>query len=350
MANGMLGGKRGLYLSILISLGSMSVLLALTVDEDTLESVLRIRPGFIAAALVMVILLWVVEGLRIKAIAHAMNYHDPLPLRSASRIYMVAFFFAGITPMAVGEWPAQVYGLCRSGMSPGESTAVALVRTFLTKCVFVGLAAFLLFVDGRAANGSGYMFVLFRYAFWIMTATTAVYLILLWRAGLAQAVLKKLQGFQPFQAFYMRRPKIRKISAKLLAEANHFQETIGEINRGNSLLFFAPLFLTFLFWMIFYSIALVLLAGLGVTADPRTVMVWQIMIMLVIPYIPIPGGSGVAEFGLATLFAPFVPSSLLGVFIVAWRFFTYYLTMILGGAMAFSVSNNNSKAKISKIK
>jgi glycosyltransferase 2 family protein len=341
MANGMLGGKRGLYLSILVSLVSMTVILALTVDEDTLESVLHIRPGFIAAAFLMVSLLWLVEGLRIKAIAHALNYHDPLPLRSASRVYMVAFFFAGITPMAVGEWPAQVYGLCRSGMSPGESTAVALVRTFLTKMVFVSLAAFLLFVDGRAARGNSYMFGLFRYAFWIMTATTGVYLLLMWRSGLAQTVLKRLQRFRYFQAVYDKNPKVRKVAVKLLAEATHFQETIAQINRENTLLFIIPLFLTLLFWVVFYSIALVLLAGLGVSADISTVIAWQIMIMLVIPYIPVPGGSGVAEFGLATLFAPFVPSSLLGVFIVAWRFFTYYLTMILGGALAFGGGNDN---------
>lgn len=340
MLNGFLRGKRGLYLSILISLGSLVVLLALTVDEETLESVLRIRPEYIGAALVMVALLWVVEGLRIKSIAHALGYHNPLPLRSASRVYIVAFFFAGITPMAVGEWPAQVYGLCRTGMSPGESTAVALVRSFLTKCVFVALAAFLLFVDGRAARGSGTIFILFRYAFWVMTATTGGYLLLLWKAGLAQTVLRWLQSLRLFQSLYQKKPRLRKFVAKLLAETTHFQETVGQINRENSLQFFAPLFLTFLFWIIFYSIAPVLLAGLGITADIRTAVAWQVMIMLVIPYIPVPGGSGVAEFGLATLFAPFVPSSVLGVFIVAWRFFTYYLTMILGGALAFGVQNN----------
>jgi uncharacterized protein (TIRG00374 family) len=336
MANGMTGGKRGLYLSLIISLGSLVVLLALTVDEKTLQSMASIRPGYIAIALVMVAFLWIVEGLRIKSIAAVLGYHDPLPLRNASRIYLVAFFFAGITPMAMGEWPAQIYALCRTGMSPGESTAVALVRAFLTKCSFVLLAAFLLFVDGSASQGSGPLYLLFRYAFWIMTANTAVYLLLLWRAGLAQEVMQKLQNFRLFQAFYQKKPKIRNLVAKLLAEAAHFQETVSQINRRNSLYFFAPLLLTVVFWLIFYGIAPVLLAGLGIVADIRTAVAWQVMIMLVIPYVPVPGGSGVAELGLATLFAPFVPTSVLGVFIVAWRFFTYYLTMILGGALAFT--------------
>jgi hypothetical protein len=70
-----------------------------------------------------------------------------------------------------------------------------------------------------------------------------------------------------------------------------------------------------------------------VTPDIRAAFTWQVMIVLIMAYVPVPGGSGVAEFGLATLFAPFVPSHILGVFIVAWRFFTYYIPLTLGGLL-----------------
>ena len=332
------GGKRGLYLSIAMSLGSLAVILALTVDEDTIGSVLRLRPGYLALAALMVLVLWLVEGLRIKIIAHTLGYHGKMRMRDAVRIYLVTYFFGGITPLAMAEWPVQIYVLCRIGLTAGESAAVSLVRTFLSKCLLVAAAAFLLFVDGRAANGSGPIFILFRYAFWVLTGTTAFYLLLMWRSGLAQSVLRKLQGFGRFQKLYARKPKLRKFVARLLAEATQFQETVCQINRKNGLHFFLPLLLTVLFWSVFYSIALVLLAGLGVTVDIRSAIAWQIMIMLVIPYIPIPGGSGVAELGVATLFAAFVPSSVLGVFILAWRFFTYYLTLIIGAMLTFSVA------------
>ena len=321
--------NRGIVVSLALSLGSLALILFFTVDEQTVESVLRLDPGFLGVATLMVVLLWIVEGLRIKSIAYALGSSHPLRLRDGCRVYLVTFFFAGMTPMAVGEWPAQVYGLCRSGLTPGESAAVSLVRAFLTKTVFVLAAAFLLFVDGRA-TGSGPIFVLFRIAFWGMTATTAVYLVLLWRAGLAQFLVKKLQRFRYFQSFYEKKPKVRKFVANLLNEASHFQETVGHINRQSTLYFLAPVALTAVFWAIFYAIAPVILAGMGVVVDIRTTIAWQVMIMLVIPYVPIPGGSGVAEFGLATLFAAFVPSSVLGIFILAWRFFTYYLTLIFG--------------------
>jgi hypothetical protein len=201
----------------------------------------------------------------------------------------------------------------------------------------VTLAAFLLFIDGRASSGSGLIFRLFRYTFWIITATTGVYLLLLWQSGLAQSILEKLKRYRRFQALYERKPRVRRFISRLLAEAVQFEETVHRFNRKNILHFFLPLLYTFFFWSVFYAIGPVLLFGLGVQVDVRSAITWQVMIMLMLPYIPVPGGSGAAEFGLATLFAAFVPSHILGVFIIAWRFFTYYLTMIFGGMIAFGV-------------
>ena len=55
---------------------------------------------------------------------------------------------------------------------------------------------------------------------------------------------------------------------------------------------------------------------------------------MIIIYVPVPGGSGVAEFGLASLFMLFVPSSVLGIFVMSWRFFTYYVLLFLGGLVS----------------
>ncbi|MDI9462769.1 MAG: flippase-like domain-containing protein, partial [Bacillota bacterium] len=119
------------------------------------------------------------------------------------------------------------------------------------------------------------------------------------------------------------------------AEAGRFRETVAHINRRRLPLVLLPFFLTVLYWGLYYSIAPVILAGFGVRAPFGTAVMWQILIILVLPYIPVPGGSGAVEFGLATLFSSFVPASVLGVFIVAWRFFTYYLTLICGAVLAF---------------
>jgi hypothetical protein len=219
-----------------VSLVSLAVILFLTVDEQTIESILTIKPGYLTLAGLMITVLCLVEGLRIRMIALSLGYRDVLSLYDAVRVFLVTFFFAGVTPLAIGEWPAQIYTLHRCGLSPGESAAVSLVRSFLTKCVSVVMAAFLLFVDTRVGRSSGLLFTLFRYAFWVLTATTAVYLLMMWQAGLAQSVLSHLQRYRGFQALYQRRPRLRRFIDRLCSEAVEFQQSVRQIKRGFSLI------------------------------------------------------------------------------------------------------------------
>ena len=62
------------------------------------------------------------------------------------------------------------------------------------------------------------------------------------------------------------------------------------------------------------------------------------MLLQIIVMIPTtPGSSGVAELGASALFSSFVNVSILGVFIVLWRFITYYLNIIISGVFQYKV-------------
>ncbi|WP_243670997.1 flippase-like domain-containing protein [Methanoculleus chikugoensis] len=50
---------------------------------------------------------------------------------------------------------------------------------------------------------------------------------------------------------------------------------------------------------------------------------------MMIPLTP-PGGSGVAEIGATSLYSLFVPSAIVGVFVLLWRLIFYYLNILLG--------------------
>jgi len=43
-----------------------------------------------------------------------------------------------------------------------------------------------------------------------------------------------------------------------------------------------------------------------------------------------PGGSGVAEIAATSLYSLFVPSAIVGVFVLLWRLILYYLNIFLG--------------------
>jgi len=52
-------------------------------------------------------------------------------------------------------------------------------------------------------------------------------------------------------------------------------------------------------------------------------------------FIPTPGGSGTSEFGFMAIFASSMPSYLLGVYTILWRFFTNHINLITGGILLF---------------
>ena len=43
-----------------------------------------------------------------------------------------------------------------------------------------------------------------------------------------------------------------------------------------------------------------------------------------------PGSSGIAEVGATTMYALFIPASVVGIFVVLWRIVLYYFNIALG--------------------
>lgn len=60
----------------------------------------------------------------------------------------------------------------------------------------------------------------------------------------------------------------------------------------------------------------------------------QAVFMFVLYFVPTPGASGVAEGGGAALFGLLVPWHVAGVMAILWRFFTEYLAIGMGAAVA----------------
>jgi uncharacterized protein (TIRG00374 family) len=73
-------------------------------------------------------------------------------------------------------------------------------------------------------------------------------------------------------------------------------------------------------------------------------MVLQTVFFFILSSVPIPGGSGVAEIGFASIFTHMVPGSLLGVYVSLWRLFTYYLMLLVGAGTFFASLSPKARA------
>ena len=73
-----------------------------------------------------------------------------------------------------------------------------------------------------------------------------------------------------------------------------------------------------------------ILLGLGLDVAFLTGIVLASMLLFLITFMPTPGAIGLGEGIFLLLFSKTVPSYMLGIAIVLWRFFFHYLTGILG--------------------
>ena len=79
----------------------------------------------------------------------------------------------------------------------------------------------------------------------------------------------------------------------------------------------------------------ILLGGLGAEPNFFRAYVMQTIVYLILPYMPTPGASGIAEVGSASLFIAFIPQQLVGLVTFGWRLFTFHLVLLVGGIFAF---------------
>ena len=74
-----------------------------------------------------------------------------------------------------------------------------------------------------------------------------------------------------------------------------------------------------------------ILLGLGLQVPFVKGIVLAAMLLFLITFMPTPGAIGLGEALFILLFARTVPSYLLGIALVLWRFFYHYLSALVGG-------------------
>ena len=103
--------------------------------------------------------------------------------------------------------------------------------------------------------------------------------------------------------------------------------------KNKKILFLKACFFSILLYLTFLSFAPVLLKAFHVKFDIFSIYILQLPLIYAIFSSPTPGGSGVGEFGGIAVFQDIVPASILGLFIILWRFFSQYLGASIGGIL-----------------
>lgn len=316
---------------VLIVLAISAFVLYTDLKSTPLSEILGTAHGLNIWALIMVFGLMLLSYVCEAGILATLAHRKDEPKRSAwsfLRIPIIQALFNAITPMSTGGQPSQLAAMIQMGMEGGSSTSILLMKFIIYQIVvffayvftiifgfhtvmtkFAGLAVFI--AIGFLIHISSIIFLLaimFTYRF-TKRATN-------WGMDLLGKFMKKERvenwrkaTLEKIDTFYAESQKLKKEKNKLV---------IASI-------------LTILQLLFFYSIPFMVLTALNVPCSWSSVTQMNIMIIMFMAIIPIPGASGGAEYSFQTLFSTFISSH--GALILAmfvWRFATYFFGMILG--------------------
>jgi len=239
-------------------------------------------------------------------------------------------FLSSITPTVTGGEPLMVYQLTQKGMPLGKATSVIIVRGILIVSIIAIAAPIIVYFHGELIQNI-ILKSLFHYI--------AIFLFLI-MAFLLYTFLNPLKGEEVIHKICLMVERYKplahyaeKLEKKLNVWIDDFSSSLKEFFKYKKKILLAGSVLSASALAANYLIAYVILKGLNYHVPVLEVLMVQCVLYFLLYFTPTPGGTGVAEGGFYAMFAASIPSHLLGIFVILWRFFIVYLWVIVGGLL-----------------
>ena len=249
----------------------------------------------------------------------------PMSYRLALRASAGGDFGAAITPNKSGAEPARYLIMTEDGMKPAQILLVIYAELFL-EMISLALVAFALFLIFRNAGSTliGVVSAVGLYALFVL-GTGALGWYLSVRYGTTGPAPKWARRFKLHGA---RWKKVQHALATLRTAISG----IRHMRVGMTVL---ALLASILHIGLRIAILPAIVYSLGGTHVPLAPLVlWPVALMWGSAVSPLPGGGGAVEVGFKAALGHAIPATVFGAALVWWRFYTFYLFILLGALAA----------------
>ncbi|MDR1943983.1 MAG: flippase-like domain-containing protein [Synergistaceae bacterium] len=324
--------KKGLAIFVALSLLVSGTVLFMSVDASSVEVFKSADAGRMAVAMLLVVIVFALDALKIKALVRAAG--ERITFRLSMQLTLINYFGAAVTPMQSGGGPFQMYMMYRRGIGVGKAVAITLVRTILTMLILGFTIPFTLMfhvdlpVTGLRLKGFIFYVIAFIMVSWFLIALSLVRPKLIKRLiGMVVMLLKRLGFLKP--------KLVLKIVKWVDKEIDAYNLNVRDfITRGRSYFLLGILAGIGQMWA-YLSVMPCMIWAMGTPVAYAPVMyvecvLIQALFLFMLYFIPTPGGSVVAEGGAAAIFSLFVPWNVAGMLGLCWRFLTEHTGIALG--------------------
>ena len=249
-------------------------------------------------------------------------------VKKAIVVSMVGQFYCAVMPSASGGQPMQILSLTRMGVKGSNGTA-ALIQKFLvwqftltTYSIIAMAAKFSMFV-GRL-----------DYGMWILTAIgftgQILTIIVLLLASFNKRVTFKVIGglFKLLARLHLMKNLDKKLQS-LDESLTSFHDCNKALNKNKALVVKVYV-LTFVQLTVLFLIPYCIAMSFGQNGVNMFDMICaQSYVSMVSGLVPLPGGSGAAEYCFSQFFGSFFTAEMIKSAILIWRTITYYFTILI---------------------
>ncbi|MBR1368026.1 lysylphosphatidylglycerol synthetase [Methanocalculus chunghsingensis] len=320
--------KKWIWISVGLSTVFLLGLLYFTYDESTFIALQNLSLTILLLALFCHLLALLCWSLRVKMMSYSLGYH--VGFLHCFNLVCANLLVAAITPSQAGGEPVRIHELYRADVKLGDATAIVIMERVLDGIV-LGLGGvislFLLGSVWQSIDLPPALTTLIYLSWFLVTICLVIFVISVRNPFFLKRLIR---GISRLLTKKWDLARVERFLEKVDREVDNFHYSLGKfIGRGKFGLFIG-LIMTCFFWFFQFIIASILLIGLGVGPHYLESFVSQ-LIIAVIMMIPLtPGGAGVAEVSISTVYGLFISTSVLGVFVLLWRLILYYLNIILG--------------------
>ncbi len=338
--------KKNFYIIIAISLLIMTILL-----KRDFKGIVEVLEGanifFLMIAGIMMMIYIILEAVPFYLIFRARV--EKISFYLIAKITFATQFFNAITPFSTGGQPFQIYIINkRKGISYGRITSISVQNFIVYQSALVihGFLALLVYLFHSETT------LLFgeKTKMLIIIGLGLNFLVI---AGLSiVANSRRLSHFISINFVnFLAKIKIikkpleaREHTLNFLQEFHHDIEVLSKDKK----LFLITVGINLVKLSLFYSLTYILCLAIGIeNISLLSIIIASSFTMLLTSVFPIPGASGGAEIGFLMFFASIVSGSYETVLMLIWRFFTFYLGLILGFLIfAFAFHGNKNLNKI----
>ncbi len=270
------------------------------------------------------------------------QYSKDFKFQFSMYLGIITKFFNGITPLATGGQPMEVYEMHKKGVDykSGANIVIQNYIVFQIALVFWGIISITL---NQFLHFFKYIPVLKQLTI-IGFIINFVILIILFMVSFSKKFNKIILTFciKVLSKFKIVKDK-EKALEKWSKTCDEYYEN-AKVLLHNKKVFIKCVFYQIISLCIYYALPLFIAwsLNLGDNLTFLNTIAASSYIYVMGCYVPIPGASGGMEYAFLGFFGNFMADAPLKAVLILWRFMTYYAPTVIG-ALVFNISNNQTE-------